>query len=115
MLRFVDRDMFMRFLGGGIGHKATDHLQQRAPTCVHDEAPDPQDGDSIPHNTQDHTQADVDGGCEEVDTDEEADYGYADGPESEGEDSEGSTPNSEEEVGEGEEEADAADDGDETL
>ena len=36
-IRFVDRDMFMRFRGGGIGHKptreATDHfLKDRHPT-----------------------------------------------------------------------------------
>lgn len=101
--------MFMRFLGGGIGHRATDHLQQRTPTCIRDEVPDPHDED-IPHNRQDHTQAedgDGDGDPEEVDTDEEADYGYADDLESEGEDSEGG--DSEGEDSEGKEEIDAAD------
>ena len=105
MLRFVDCDMFMRFLGGGIGHKVTDHLQQRTFTGVHNEVPDPYkevpdpydempnpNEVIIPHNAQDHTQAgddDVEGDPEEVDSDEEADYGYVDSPESEGEDSEG--------------------------
>ena len=87
--------MFMWFLGGGIGHKVTDHLQQRTPTGVHDEVPDPHDEDVIPHNTQDHidhTQVEDDDGNgdpEEVDTDEEADYGYEDNLESEGKDNEG--------------------------
>ena len=117
ILRFVDRDMFMRFLGGGIGHKATDHLQQRTPTCVHDETSDPHDDDEdiIPHNAQDHTQVEgddvLDGDLEEVETDEEADYGYADILESEGESSEGEGEGEGE--GEDEEETDANEDDDE--
>jgi hypothetical protein len=81
--------MFMRFVGGGIGHKATDYLQERTPTgSIPDEAPDPQieDAGNIPQNTQDRTQD------EEVDIDEEADYGYADDCESKSEDSEGEDP-----------------------
>jgi len=62
----------MRFLGGGIGHKTSDHIQQCTPTCVHDE-------DVIPHITQEHTQADP----EEAESDEEADYGYVDDLENE--------------------------------
>ena len=96
---FVDCDMFMRLSGGGIGHKVTDHLQQRTPTGVHneapnphDEVPDPHNKDIIPYNTPDHTQAeeeDVDRDPKEVDTNEEADYRYTDSPKSEGKDSEG--------------------------
>lgn len=85
----------MRFVGGGIGHKATDHLQQRTPIGVPEEVPDLQDED-IQHNTQDHTQEEEDHGNdeedqedpEEVDTDEEVDYRYADNRGSKGQDSE---------------------------
>jgi len=113
--------MFMRFSGSGIGHKVTDHLQQRTPTGIHNEAPDPHDKvpdphneDIIPHNIPDHTQAeeeDVDRDPEEeVDTDEEADYGYVDSPKSEGEDGEGKDGEGEDGEGKdskGEEETDA--------
>ena len=93
--------MFMRFLGGGIGHKVTDHVEQITPTRVRDEAPDLHNEDTIPQNMQDHTREDDDdvvGDPEEVDADEEADYGYADDVESEdedlGEDSESKGENS---------------------
>jgi len=51
----------MRFVGSGIGHKAT--LQQRTPINVPEEVPDLQDED-IQHNCdmQDHTQAEEDHG-----------------------------------------------------
>lgn len=86
--------MFMRFVGGGIGHKSTDYIQQDTPICVHDEAVDEvNDEDIMPINTQGHTQAeenvDADGDQDEVDAEEEADYGYADCLDSEGGDSEG--------------------------
>jgi hypothetical protein len=79
--------MFMRFVGGGIGHKSSDHIQQSTPNCVegdaHDGAQDELE-DVFPHNTQDQSQADedvnADGDPDEVNanSDEEADYGYAD-------------------------------------
>jgi hypothetical protein len=88
--------MFMRFLGGGIGHQATKHLEQRTPNRIREEEPDLSDEDSesdiTPHNTEDHTQnKDVimDRDLDEADADEEADYGYADNMESEDDDSEG--------------------------
>ena len=121
--------MFMQFSGGGIGHKVTDHVQQRTPTGVHnaapnshDKAPDPHDevpnphNDTIPHDTQDYPQAgddDGDGDPKEVDTDEEADYGYVDGPESKSED--GESEDGEGRDGEGEEETDADMGDDEAL
>ena len=85
--------MFMRFVGGGIGHKATDYIQQSTPVCVRDEGPDVQDEGAVPHGTQDHAQAgeddvDVDGDPEEGDADEEVDYGYADDLVSDDKDSE---------------------------
>ena len=99
--------MFMRFVGGGIGHKASDNIQQQTPSHISDEAPDLSDNpeEVIPHNTQDHARVEGDlyaeGDPEEVDTDEEADYGYTDDRESECRDSEGE--DSEGEDGEGEE------------
>lgn len=102
----------MRFIGGGIGHKVTDHVQQRHPICVHYEEPELElpDEDVIPHTPAyaqaeegddtngDAEEVDANEGPEEVDTDEEADYGYAhsDDRESEGEDSEGGDSGGEE-------------------
>ena len=126
--------MFMRLSGSGIGHKVTDHLQQRTPTGVHNEVPDPHDEilnphdevpdphdevpdphneAIIPYNTQDHTQAgDDDGGedPEEVDSDEEADYGYVDSPKSKDEDGEGEDGKSEDGKGKEDTDADTGDD-----
>ena len=92
--------MFMWFVGSGIGHKVTDYVQQRSPICVCYEEPKLPNKDVIPHSTPAYTQAeegddkdrgaeemDANGGPEEVDTDEEANYGYADDHKSEGGDS----------------------------
>jgi len=106
----------MRFVGGGIGHKASDNIQQRTPSCISDEAPELYDNSEevIPHNTQDHAQVEGDiyaeGDPEEVDTDEEADYGYAGDHESECRDSEGEESEGEGEDSEGEERNDDEDD-----
>jgi hypothetical protein len=105
--------MFMQFVGGGIGHKASDNIQQQTPSYISDKAPNLYDNSEevISHNTQDHAQMEgdiyVEGDPEEVDTDEEADYGYTDdresecrdskGEESEGKDSEGEEGNDDEE------------------
>ena len=93
----------MRFLGGGIGHQATKHLEQRTPNRIHEEEPDLSNKDSeldiTLHNTEDHTQnKDVimDRDLDKADTDEEADYGYADDMESEDDDSEGEETEEEE-------------------
>jgi len=88
----------MRFVGGGIGHKATEYIQQRTPVCVPAEGPDVQDEDIILDNTQDDPQGagddvDEDGDPEEVDVDEEIDYGYVDGLEGEDKDSEDEAEN----------------------
>jgi hypothetical protein len=40
----VDRDMFMRFIGGGIGHRATDYLPQSIPEPAPKMLPDTQEG-----------------------------------------------------------------------
>jgi len=53
VLRFVNRNMFMQFLGHGIGHKVTDHVQQ-SPICIPYEEPKLLDRDIIPYNTQTH-------------------------------------------------------------
>jgi hypothetical protein len=85
--------MFMRFLGGGIGHKATDFVRQRRPETIRDvteydiqeeeiAAEDIED----PHQVED-ADLEEDGDMEEVDPDEEGDFGYADG---EGQEAEGS-------------------------
>ena len=87
--------MFMRFVGGGIGHKASDNIQQQTPSHISDEAPDLSDNleEVIPHNTQDHTRVEGDlyaeGDPEEVDTDKEADYRYTNNRKSECRDSKG--------------------------
>ena len=95
----------MRFVGGGIGHQAndhTDHTQQQTPIHDCDKAPDLYNNseDIIPRYTQDPTEMEGDiyaeGDPEELDTDEEADYGYIDGSESEGRDSEGEDSEGEE-------------------
>jgi len=110
--------MFMRFVGGGIGHKVTDYVQQRSPICIHYEEPELPDEDVIPHSTPAYAQAeegddedrgaeevdpngdpeevDANRGPEEVDTDEEADYGYVDDHKSEGGDSKSGDSKSEE-------------------
>jgi hypothetical protein len=68
--------MFMQFVGGRIGHKSTDYIQQDTPICVDDEAADVYNKDIMPHNTQGHTQAeeniDADGDQDEVDAEKEA-------------------------------------------
>jgi hypothetical protein len=90
--------MFMRFVGGAIGHKPNDYAQQRPfiLESIPDEAPNLYNDleGIILHNTQDHAEAEeddnnVDGDPEEVDSDEEVDFGYIDDLKSEGEDSEG--------------------------
>jgi len=98
--------MFMQFLGSRIGHKVTDYVQQ-SPIRVPYEEPKLLDRDIIPHNTQTHAPTELEEGDdangdpeamgdgdtnrepEEVDTDEEADYGYMDGHESKGKNREG--------------------------
>ena len=49
--RFVDHDMFMRFRGGGVGHRATrertDPISQEADTTIPDENKDNFEADSL--------------------------------------------------------------------
>jgi hypothetical protein len=89
-LRFVDRDKFMRFLGGGIGHKATKYIQQsQLNHCGAEDQFDAQEPEEIEdtnadkattelharlgqHDSNDEADVDVD----VVDADEEADFGY---------------------------------------
>ena len=94
--------MFMRFVGGGIGHKASDHMQQSTPTttaCIQDEGLEAHwhDEDIIHSDAQGHSQeevnteedpeeSDAEEDLEEADVDEEADYGYADDFKIKGED-----------------------------
>ena len=116
--------MFMRFVGGGIGHKSTDSIQQleRLSTSVPEELEDPilhDDQEDItpgPH-TQDHVQGgpggeddDIEGDPEEAGSDEEVDYGYADDSpdrESESDDHDSERDDSEGEVGTDDKEDDA--------
>ena len=90
--RFVDRDMFMRFLGGGIGHKVTEHVQQNFVTDRHEddhettqnvEGNEPiiegMDTEPVDYEGQGDENEDI----EEVDANEELDFGYRDGPDSE--------------------------------
>ena len=64
--------MFMRFLGGGIGHKATDCLQQILSASVPDELEVPDlhdDWEYIrPQTTQGHAQGEGDDDVEGVET-----------------------------------------------
>jgi hypothetical protein len=79
--------MFMRFLGGGIGHKATDFVRQRRPETIREVTEyDIQEEEIAAEDIEDLHQVE-DGDVEEVDPDEEGDFGYADG---EGQEAEGS-------------------------
>jgi len=76
--------MFMRFLGGGVGHKVTDFVQQIRPEsiCTATE-PDVQDEGIAAEHVEDEPQVeggvlDEDGDVEDVDLDKEVDFGYAD-------------------------------------
>ncbi|KAH9953546.1 hypothetical protein BC827DRAFT_1145930 [Russula dissimulans] len=89
---FVDRDMFVRFLGGGIGHKVTEHIQQKVITTRHeynDEMMGNSEGNNaIIQDTETETtsyqeQEDQNEEIEEVDANEELDFGYGADPEHE--------------------------------
>jgi hypothetical protein len=76
--------MFMRYLGGGIGHKATDHIQPSTPKRAHEEDTETQleeEGLKADDRT-DHIDLynagtlEDERGSEGIDTDEEVDYGY---------------------------------------
>jgi hypothetical protein len=76
--------MFMRFLGGGIGHKVTDFVQQRSSEsiCATTEL-DVQDEEIVVENIEYEPQdegevREEDDVLEDVDLDEELDFGYAD-------------------------------------
>ena len=87
--RFVDRDMFMQYVGGGIGHKST------WPTRVRQENNDKPEGsglggivDDLDCDAEDRTEvmepltgeddeANYDEEEDHGDSDEERDYGYA--------------------------------------
>ena len=79
--------MFMRFLGSGIGHRASDLIQPSTAhntTCTQDEALESHNKDTIYHDldAQGHSQEGKEGADAdedpEVDTNGEADYGYVD-------------------------------------
>jgi len=108
--RFVDRDMFMRFLGGGIGHKVTEHVQQNIVSSQregHDdsETAENSEGDIfINENTETEPTDHQENGdendsedIEEVDVDEELDFGYGEAPVSESEEEGGHEEDSDEE------------------
>jgi hypothetical protein len=75
--------MFMRYLGGGIGHKATEMFQQHTVEQAHEFGPDLEEDpviaddilDEIRPNNDDIDDEEV---VDEVDEEEEADYGYGD-------------------------------------
>ena len=73
----TSRNLFMQFIGGRVGHKSTDYIQQDTPIYIDDEAADVYNKDIMLHNTQGHTQAeenvDADRDQEEVDAEGEAD------------------------------------------
>jgi hypothetical protein len=77
--------MFMRFLGGSVGHKATDFVLQRRPETVHEQNEyDIQEEEIAPEDIEDvcqveDTDLEEDRDVEEVDSDEESDFGYANG------------------------------------
>jgi hypothetical protein len=83
--------MFMRFVGGGIGHRATDYLEQSVSELAPEIVPDTQEeiGDDIEIECQDPPfdgdDGDEDGELEEVNSDEEVDFGYGDSADSDGE------------------------------
>jgi hypothetical protein len=93
--------MFMHYLGGGIGHKITEHIPQaRAGRATETEGDqedlavdDARNVEAEPHldeyaADEDGDDGDGNGDVEDVDTDEEADFGYGDSEKSEGEESE---------------------------
>jgi hypothetical protein len=80
--------MFMRFLGGGIGHKVTESVPQRRPESGREAAePDIWEEEIVAEDAEDEPQVEdmaleEDLDVEEVDLDEEADFGYVDREES---------------------------------
>jgi len=75
--RFVDRDMFMRFLGGGVGHKATNPFtasmarEARGSTATaNDNAAEPS-----ANNDENDNDAGIDSDDDDLEA-EEMDYGY---------------------------------------
>jgi len=76
--RFADCDLFMRFHGGGVGHKATNSFTQLFES--QGESGDASDGND--DDVSEHQPGDP----EEVQEQEEEDYGYRIGSGSEGED-----------------------------
>jgi hypothetical protein len=81
--------MFMRFVGGGIGHRVTDYLEESVSDLVSDRDNQEDIGSDIEIERQtpplDGDDADEDAELEEVNSDEEVDFGYGDGADSEGE------------------------------
>src|ERR1700722_17439011 len=83
-LRFVDRDMFMRFLGGGIGHRSKYQPQSKAAEVDDDTAPITEGTEFSPPKdvpVDDDASSDGEGSeaadeNEEIEWDEEDDYGY---------------------------------------
>ncbi|KAF8914342.1 hypothetical protein CPB84DRAFT_1862974 [Gymnopilus junonius] len=63
---FLDRDMFMRYLGNGIGHRATNHLHFEK--CTSEETGDLDDDAEVDSIDGDE--------LEEIPSDEEDDFGY---------------------------------------
>jgi len=94
--------MFVRYMGGGIGHKVTNHIPQAKAGRATETGGDVQEDlivddagnvEDEPHleeygADEDGHDGDGDGDMEEVNADEEADFGYGDSDESEGEESE---------------------------
>jgi hypothetical protein len=73
--------MFMRFLGGGIGHKVTEFVPQRRPESGHEAAePDIWEEEIIGEDAEDEPW--VEDMALEEDLDKEADFGYVDCKES---------------------------------
>jgi hypothetical protein len=67
--RFVDRDMVMRFMGGGVGHKATNAFTQVFAREARNLSADPVDNDPLEDENQ---EKDLEGAGNV----EEEDYGY---------------------------------------
>ena len=72
--RFVDRDIFMRYLGNGIGHRATNHIPS-SQSC--NTNPEVAVDDSEDSGLNEFQRADISDGTEsEALSDEDDDYGY---------------------------------------
>ena len=113
--------MFMRYIGGGIGHKATNFIKQTVPEPAPEIPSNTQEDtaglegitgrvSTVPHPQLGEDDIDEDADLEHADSEEEADFGYGDDANDDAdEDLEDEVNEDEDEVNEDEDEDDFAD------